>query len=145
MKKPTQNEIHLLKEHRSKAGVALIRDRAHAVMLLAKGYFISDIAEILDRNRETIGQWLSLWNENRMASIFPEYVNNGNASKLTKEQIEEIRKTLESPPSKSGLPSEFWSVKALKSYVSAQYGVVYESERSYHHLFAVTGYTFKMP
>ena len=33
----------------------------------------------------------------------------------------------------------------MRSYLSAHYGVIYESERSYHHLFAVQGYSFKLP
>ena len=144
-KKPTKKEISLLKDHRKKSGTPLIRDRAHAVLLASKGYAVPEIADILDRNRETVGTWLKRWNEIRMASIFPEYEGNTNAAKLTEEQKQEIQKTLENPPENGGLPSGFWSVKSLKEYLSATYGVVYESERSYHHLFTMSGYSFKLP
>lgn len=29
--------------------------------------------------------------------------------------------------------------------MQAEYGVVYESERSYHHLFVISNYSFKLP
>lgn len=145
LKKPTQKEKGFLRDHRKKSGTPLIRDRAHAVLLAGKGYSAPEIADILDRDRETLEQWLQAWNTTRMGSIFPKYDDNGNAAKLTEAQREEIQKTLKNPPSDDGLPSGFWTVKSLTSYLSAQYGVVYESERSYHHLFALTGYSFKLP
>lgn len=142
---PTKKEYALLSDHRKKARAVLVRDRAHAVLLSSKGYAPKEVADILDRNRETVGKWIRAWNEARMASIFPKYAENTNASKLTAEQREEIRNTLKHPPEQGGLPSGFWSVRSLASYLSAHYGVVYESDRSYHHLFAVSGYSFKLP
>ena len=83
---------------------------------------------------------------NRLTSIFPKYSSNTNASKLTAKQLKEIVRTIQSPPdTEDGLPTQFWSVSRLKSYLQAEYGVVYESERSYHHLFAISHYSFKLP
>lgn len=145
IRKPTPKEIGFLQDHRKKSGMLLIRDRAHAVLLASKEYTAPEIAEILDRTRETIERWFHSWNQTRMASIFPRYEGNTNAAKLTEEQVKEIQKTLESPPESGGLSSGFWSVRSLQEYVSASYGVVYESERSYHHLFEIIGYSFKLP
>ena len=36
-------------------------------------------------------------------------------------------------------------MKRLKAYLRAEYGVAYESDRSYHHLFAVSDFSFKLP
>ncbi len=83
--------------------------------------------------------------EERVTSIFPHYEGNENASLFTKKQREEIAKTLKKPPSKQGIPASFWSIAALKTYLSATYGVVYESDRSYHHLFELVNFSYKLP
>lgn len=86
----------------------------------------SEIASSLFRDVRIIQRWLSDFSLRRMGSIFSGLANNENASKLTRSQKEEIRKTLEKPPSAFGLPKEFWDVPQLKSYVRAEFGVVYE-------------------
>lgn len=138
-------ELDLLKDHYRKSDTMLIRQRAHAILLFHQGRTAEDIASILFVNEDSVRRWLGGFETARIASIFPAYTGNTNASKLTHEQREEIKKTLGKPPSAKGIPGAFWSVKRLKSYLKAEYGVVYESERSYHHLFAMECYSYKLP
>ena len=143
---PTKKEVEILTEQRKKSKTLLIQDRAHAILLIAQGYHAPEIGRIIDRDRTTVERWLHQWNDTRISSIFPAYADNTNASKLTETQLKEIKKALSKPPSTEGsLPSAFWDIKHLKSYITAQYGVIYESDRSYHHLFAISGYSFKLP
>lgn len=141
----TKKEVAILTGHYQKSYTALIRQRAHAMILLAQGRSVPDIASVLLMKEDTVRSWLHAFEHERITSIFPAYSGNTNASKLTPEQREEIKKTLAKPPSKQGLPGTFWSVQKLKSYLKAAYGVVYESERSYHHLFALERYSYKLP
>ena len=141
----TKKELKILTEHYTKSGTALIRNRAHSLILFTQGRTSPDIASILLTNENTIRTWVHAFEESRVSSIFPLYTGNTNASRLTKEQREEIKATLKKPPSEQGIPGRFWSSAALKTYLSAQYGVVYESERSYHHLFAITSFSYKRP
>jgi transposase len=141
-----EKEYELLVEHYKNAQSQLIRDRAHCIILSMQGRPTPDIAVILIRREETVRDWIKSYGSNRLTSIFPKYSGNTNASKLTPEQLEEIVRVIQSPPdTEASLPSQFWSVGKLKSYLQAEYGVVYESERSYHHLFAVSHYSFKLP
>lgn len=140
----TDDERQLLKNHYRQAGCSLIRERAHAVIISDQGWKVADIALILMRSQEAIRGWLNDFNERRIASIFHKYEGN-NASKLTSEQREEIKKTLSKPPSDQGLPKEFWDVPSLKEYVKGSFGVVYESDRSYHYLLHFSGLSFKLP
>ncbi len=141
-----EKEYGLLVEHYRNAQNQLIRDRAHCIILSMQGRSTPDIAAILLRREESVRDWVKSYAINRLTSIFPKYSGNTNASKLSPEQLAEIIKTIQSTPDvEDGLPSEFWSVGKLKSYLQAEYGVVYESERSYHHLFAVSHYSFKLP
>lgn len=145
--KKSNSEYKILANHYKTSGTRLIQDRAHAVLLSMQERSIPDIAKILFRRENTIREWLQAFEVTRIASIFPAYTGNTNASKLTEEQLAEIQETLGKPPSrkKGSLPQAFWDIKQLKEYVSAHYGVVYESDRSYHHLFALSEFSFKLP
>jgi transposase len=141
----TSDESELLAKHYRKAQCALIRECAHAIILSSQKRTAIDIAAILMRKEDTIRQWIRSFQEQRISSIFHQYQGNANASKLTKEQKKEIQQTLEQPPSEQGLPKGFWDVPILKEYLKAEFGVVYESDRSYHYLLQFSGLSFKLP
>lgn len=141
----TKKEIALLINHYQKSGTALIRHRAHAALLFNQHRSVPEIAMILFVGENTVRSWIHAFETERIASVFPRYAGNENASKLTKEQREEIAQTLAQSPSQSGIPGAFWSVARLKAYLGAQYGVVYESDRSYHHLFEIVHFSYKLP
>jgi transposase len=141
----TTDEIELLESHYAKARSRLIRERAHAGLLSHDGYSVPEMAKILRRDEDTVRDWLNAFVSTRIASIFHKYDHNANASKLTKEQREEIKKTLEKPPSDADIPKQFWSLPTLKEYISGTFGVVYESDRSYHYLLEYSGMSWKLP
>lgn len=143
----SNNEYKILAKHYRTSQTRLIRDRSHAVILSMQGRSIPDIALILFRSENTIREWLQSFERVRISSVFPAYAGNTNASKLTDEQLKEIQETLGKPPSnkKGSLPRAFWDVKRLKEHISAEYGVVYESDRSYHHIFTLSEFSFKLP
>jgi transposase len=80
-----------------------------------------------------------------MASLFSGHVDNENASKLTRKQKREIRGVLKQPPSAYGLPKEFWDIPTLKTYIKAEFGIVYESVQSYHFILKFSNLSFKYP
>jgi len=138
-------EYEVLVGHYQKSGTRLIRDRAHAVTPAMQGRSVPDIAAILVRDKNTVRDWMKAFEKTRVSSIFPAYAGNENAAKLTGEQRKEIQETLQRPPEDKGLPAGFWSVSRIKEYLSASYGVVYESDRSYHHVLAIGNLSFKLP
>lgn len=139
----TGQEKNILRNHYKTCQCALIRERAHAIILSEQKRTVTDIAEILIRDEDTIQRWLKRFKEQRIGSIFHEY--KSNAGKLTQEQKEEIKETLLKPPSEYGIPGEFWDVPKIRKYVQAGFGVIYESERSYHYLLRFCGLSFKEP
>jgi len=141
----TEDEISILTSHYKKSDCHLIIERAHANLLSNDGYSVPQIAKILRRDEDTVRDWLSDFVSIRIASIFHKYDDNANASKLTKEQKEEIKVTLNKPPSDVSVPKEFWTLPTLKNYLSARFGVVYESERSYHYLLEYAKLSWKLP
>lgn len=125
--------------------IALVRFKAQAVLMAESGASAEAIAAGFDRRPRTVGSWLKDWQAKRLASIFTKHQDNNNAGKLTKEQRAEIRQVLQSPPGSVGLPKEFWDVPQLKQYITAQFGIVYESERTYHFLLKFSNLSFKYP
>lgn len=141
----SRREAAILTGHYKKSQTALIRQRAHALILWYQKRTVPDIAAILLVKEDTVRTWLRNFDDEGLASVFPRYSGNDNASILTEEQRAEIKKTLKKRPSSTSLPTAFWSVARLKEYLKAEYGVVYESDRSYHHLLAISGLSFKLP
>lgn len=141
----SEDEKGFLREYLKTSPLVLIRFKCQAILMRTKGMKLADIADIVSRDEETIGRWLKDWNNRRMASIFSGHAGNENAARLTKEQKKEIRETLQKPPSAYDIPKTFWGVPALKEYVKAEFGVVYESPRSYHFLLQFSNLSFKYP
>jgi len=139
------DERELLEDWRKYGTSPLIRDRALVVLLNSRGNSANKIALDIGRDPDSIRSWLKKFKNNRLSSLFTRYVGKTNASKLTPFQKQEIKKVLESPPSDYGIPKEFWQVKDLKKWIKARFGVVYESDRSYHFLFELSRFSWKIP
>ena len=141
----SNEEETLLKVYFKTSPIALIRNKAQAIIMKSKGLNFSEISSFLFHSMRTISRWLQDFRNRRMASIFSGLLNNENAKKLTREQKNEIKNALKQPPSEVGLSKEFWSVPTLRSYVEARFGVVYESPQSYHYLLRFSNLSFKYP
>lgn len=141
----SEEEHDLLKNYLRTSPLIVIRSRCQALLMREKGLKLGDIGDIVSRDECTVTRWIKEWSKTRMASIFTGHQGNGNASKLTEGQRQEIKDTLQRPPSSLGLPKAFWDVPALKTYVEARFDTVYESDRSYHFLLKFSDLSFKYP
>ncbi len=139
------DEKQLLEDWRRYGTSPLIRDRALAVIVNSQGKSAHFISGILSRKEATVRSWLKGFTNRRLASLFPLYRQNTNACKLTGEQKLEISRILSQSPSDYGLPKQFWQVKDLKRWIKAEFEVVYESDRSYHFLFKLGRFSWKLP
>lgn len=138
-------EVLVLQDYSTTSPIALIRQKAQAILLRAKGVKISTIAFSQGCGYRTVERWIKDFFQIRLGGIFSGLAGNENASKLTRVQKIRIKKTLKTPPSEHGLPKEFWDVPTLKSYIKAAFGVVYESVQSYHFLLKFSDLSFKYP
>jgi transposase len=143
--KITNDEKIILRSYVKKSPLILVCLKAQTILMAARGISTEDIADIVGRKERTVILWMRGWRKERMASIVTGHRNNINAGKLTREQMSEIRKVLQSPPSDKGLPKEFWDVPQLKKYISAEFNVIYESNKSYHFLLKFSNLSFKYP
>jgi transposase len=140
----SQIEISILQSYAS-SPVELIRLKALAVMARNRYVPLPTLSEMFNRSERVITRWIGDYSKRKLSSIFSGKVGNENAGKLTKEQKEEIKSVIGEPPNDQGIPKEFWDVPKLKNYVQARFGIVYESEISYHFLLRFSGLTIKYP
>lgn len=141
----TAEEKAILLEHYHRTKSKTVSQRVHAVLLSSQNLSCYQIASLLFKNEKTIRNWVRSFNQQRISSVFPGYLNNQNASKLTKEQKEEVALALSRAPGDYGLPGSFWSIRPLKSYIYVQFGVEYQSPESYRLIFKMSDYSFHLP
>lgn len=140
----SQIEISILQNYAS-SPVSLIRLKAMAIMARNRQVPLAILSEMFNRSERVVTRWIGDYSRRRLSSIFSGKVGNEHASKLTKEQKHEIKEVIGEPPNEKGIPKEFWDVPKLKNYVQARFGVIYESDVSYHFLLRFSGLTIKYP
>lgn len=141
----TEEEKTHVREYAKTSPLLLVRLKAQAVLMASKGMSPADSGDIHARAERTIAGWLRGWNNRRLASLFTGHRENTNAAKLPKAQLTEMKEILAAPPHEHGLPGSFWNVPKLKAYVEASFGVIYESDRTYHFLLRFGNLSFKYP
>lgn len=143
--KITDEERQILVAFNRDSPVLLVRLKSQAIMSSDQGLSSKSIALNVGKSMRAVERWLSDWTKRRTASVFSGHTDNHNASKLTAEQLAQIKEVLAQPPSEYGIPKEMWDVPTLKDYISATFGVVYESPESYYFLLRFSGLSFKYP
>ncbi|MDP2860891.1 MAG: IS630 family transposase [bacterium] len=141
----TLPEKEILRGYVKTCPIETVRLRAHAVLMRDRRMNVADISELVFRSERTVTRWLEEFTIGRLSCLFSGHVENENAGKLTRKQKAEIRKVIGRPPNTYGIPKEFWDVPKLKEYVRVEFGVVYESNISYHYLLKFSGLSFKYP
>lgn len=140
----SSEEVMVLKQHFRKSQHGLIRERAQAIFSAHQGFSPLQICKILLRSEKTVREWIKGYKTSGIASIFPQYKGD-NASKLTREQKQELAVVLTQKPSVYGIPASFWDIATLKTYIKAEFGVEYESAESYRLIFLLHNYSFHLP
>lgn len=143
--KISDDERKTLQEFSKTSPLNLVRQKCFAILIADQMLGSPAIADIVGKTKRSIDRWIKDWNQCRLAGIFSGHQDNNNAAKLTKEQQAQIKAVLAHPPHEQGIPKEFWDIPTLKEYVSATFGVVYESPESYYFLLRFAGLSFKYP
>lgn len=143
--KISDDEHQTLQQYNRTTKLELIRLKCFSVLIADQGLTGTAISEIVGKSVRTVNRWLKDWDNHRISSIFSGHQDNTNAAKLTKDQLDQIKQTLSAPPSYMGIPKEMWDVPTLKDYVSATFGIVYESPESYYFILRFSGLSFKYP
>lgn len=138
----TVEEWDILLDHKRHGPTVLMREKAEAIMLLSRGVADEVVAEMVGRQPSTVNQWRRDFYSFRLASIHDFKLGNLNASKLTASQREEVMEVLSKPPSPDLVPTGFWTVPALSTWISDRFEVTYDSDTSLVFLLHQAGLSF---
>ena len=119
--------------------------RYQALKLLSQGYKRSEVARILGKSLQALGEWVTTYNRKGLEGLQRKKIL-GNRRKLTREQQDQISQILkEKTPEQCGEAGKFWTVELLKKLVTREYGITYHSDQSYRNLLTQAGFSFHKP
>ena len=94
--------------------------RLHAILLIAQGITISDVAALLGDSPRTIQNWVRRFEDEGAAGLI-DADRPGRPNKLNEHQILCIKKALRMPPEKFGLRAIRWDGRTLSAFIKQQY------------------------
>ena len=92
--------------------------RILAVRMVKLGESRIKVGEYLHINRQTIGKWVKIYDEEGIEGLDPDYSNCGAKSRLNDNQLEELYEILTNPDS-------HYTIKGTKKLIKEKYGVDY--------------------
>ncbi|ETR65372.1 MAG: transposase, partial [Candidatus Magnetoglobus multicellularis str. Araruama] len=90
----SNSEINELFELKENGNSDRVRTRAHAIILSARGYSITEIAEIFQLKRDTVSAWIDRWNSNGIKGLFDK-PGKGSKPKINEKELEIIKVIIE--------------------------------------------------
>ncbi len=123
--------------------------RLQAVRLYGTGMAIAQIKDIHQCGESSIREWVRKYQQQGLPGLCSHW-STQNASKLTSEQLADLRARLQQYGPDQVLPAgvrassgPFWTVSDLKQVVERWYGVVYQDAGSYRNLLKRCGFSYR--
>lgn len=125
--------------------------RLQGVRLYGMGYTVQQIQELLGCGVSSLREWVQKYQRAGIVGLAAGYGQNAqNASKLSREQLADLRERLHSYQPYQVIGSswdvevgQFWTVSHLQVVVEQWYGVRYEDAGSYRNLFHRCGFSYQ--
>ena len=145
----TQQEIEQFRQAEQQTRDVHELKRLQAVRLYGTGMAIAHIKDIHHCGESSIREWVHKYQQQGLPSLRSQW-STQNASKLTSEQLADLRARLQQYCPDQLLPAEvrqssgpFWTVSDLKLVVERWYGVTYQDAGSYRNLFKRCGFSYR--
>lgn len=113
-----------LKEYRQAHNIYV---RLLAVRMVKLGETRTMVGEFTHKDRKTIGNWVKAYDEYGIEGLIPDYSNCGTKSKLTNEQLIELKIILSNP-------DKHYTIIGAKELIEERFGVTY----SYKQVWEIT-------
>ncbi len=115
--------------------------RIHALLWLADGKSVLEVAELLDIGEQTIRDWLHAFILQGIASLFYR-PSTGRPPKLTDSQRQELKRLIGAGSEAAGYPSACWSAGMVADLIKLRFRVEY-NPHYVCQLLASLGYSFQ--
>ena len=123
-----ENEIveleKYLKEYRQAHNIYM---RIFAVRMVKLGETRTTVGKYIHKDRKTIGKWIKAYDEYGIEGLIPDYSSCGTKSKLTDEQLSELKILLSNP-------DKHYTIMAAKELIEDKFEVKY----SYKQVWEIT-------
>jgi transposase len=123
--------------------VGRVSERVHMVLLADRGYTIAQIAAIFECSEATARQWLGRFESGGVAAL-RDLPRSGRPRKADAAAREQIRRTVEQPPSGAGYAFGGWSVVTLCGHLAERLGLAL-SRATVRRVLVGLGYRWRRP
>ena len=124
-----------LKEYRQANNIYM---RILAVRMVKLGQSRTTVGEYLHKDRKTIGKWVNAYNNQGIDGLIPDYSKCGTKSKLTDEQLLELKNTLTDP-------NESYTIKDAKKLIELEFKVTYSDKQVWEIVRKRLGLNYRKP
>lgn len=121
----TRSKVLAMEKRYAKAGQLRWADRFRSILLLADGYSMEDVSNILNRPYSTVQQWSRRFRREGIKGLVPKTSTRGRKMKLGSHQRLLLAKALERGPRAAGYQGNVWTSKMVADYINNRWKVKY--------------------
>jgi transposase len=120
----TRKQLYRRLQQAFASGSLQLVKRIHALLALAQGQNVSEVAEMLSLGDQTVRDYRNQYLFKGMASLVYK-APPGRPSKLTKTQRQQLAEWIKASPQGSGYTSGCWNTPMIQDLIQRHFGVVY--------------------
>ena len=137
-----QLDVKAVRERMYGAATARERERWHAIWLLARGWSAAQVAEALERDAHTIGDWLEELRQKGPTGLA--FEQSGGPPALDPAQQATLKAAVQAAPSGVGLDLAKWTWKGVRQFVQERFDCLLSSRTCLNYLHRL-GFVLKRP
>jgi transposase len=119
----TRKQLYRRLQQAYASGSFKLVKRIHALLALAQGQSVSEVAEMLSLGEQTVRDYRNQYLFKGMASLVYK-APPGRPSKLTKTQRQQLAEWIKASPQDAGYPSGCWNTPMMQDLIQRHFGVV---------------------
>jgi len=119
------------------------RERWHAVWLLAQGWSAAQMADALERDPHTVGEWLANFRQAGPWGLVFEQTG-GPPPALAPDQQAQLKVAVHGSPQEVGIDLANWNWKVVREFIQQHFGMALTRSRCLNYLHRL-GFVLKRP
>jgi transposase len=141
--KDAQTVILGLQDEIRRSEEARYDHRLHAVLLIAQGISIRQVAKLLGDSPRGVAYWVRHFEEEGLAGL-AEATRPGRPCRLDDEKLDRVAQVLRQPPLDVGLSTNIWDGKTLSAFIHKEWGIELRV-RQCQRIFRQLGFRLRKP
>ena len=138
-----QLDVGNLRESMYRAPTPRERERWHGLWLLAQGWSATQVAEALDREPHTIGNWLDNFRRGGAQGLVFEQTG-GSPPVLSRGEQAQLKSAVQNPPGKAGIEFSNWNWKVVRQFLKQSFDLRLSRSSCLNYLHRL-GFVLKRP